>query len=121
MIGSDGKFSKGFGHPRGAGAFPRVLGSYVRERCVLNFYEAVDKMTIMPARRLHLKHKGRLCEGADADLVVLDRTKIRDRATFAEPLLPPDGISAVFVNGRLCVQNGTVLNLTAGRALRRQD
>jgi N-acyl-D-amino-acid deacylase len=75
MIGSDGKFSKGFGHPRGAGAFPRVLGSYVRERCVLNFYEAVDKMTIMPARRLHLKHKGRLCEGADADLVVLDRTK----------------------------------------------
>jgi N-acyl-D-amino-acid deacylase len=86
MIGSDGKFSKGFGHPRGAGAFPRVLGSYVRERCVLNFYEAVDKMTIMPARRLHLKHKGRLCEGAGCGprRVGSDK-KFGIGATFAEP------------------------------------
>src|SRR5262249_25017968 len=32
-------------HPRGAGAFPRVLGRYVREQKVLSLPEAIRKMT----------------------------------------------------------------------------
>ncbi|MBU1079405.1 MAG: amidohydrolase family protein, partial [Spirochaetes bacterium] len=36
IVASDGIYNRGFGHPRGAGAFPRVLGRYSREREALS-------------------------------------------------------------------------------------
>lgn len=102
-IGSDGFMRDGQGHPRGAGAFPRVLGRFVREG-KLTFLEALRKSTIMNADRLGWKQKGRLQEGCDADLVVIDRERLVDRATFEQPDLPPDGLHAVIVGGRVQVQ-----------------
>ena len=74
MIGSDGTLYRGNGHPRAAGTFPRVLGKYVREEKKLSLIDALRKMTIKPADRLCLFHKGRIAEGADADLTILCRS-----------------------------------------------
>lgn len=78
MIASDGILDKGMGHPRAAGTYARVLGRYVRERKVLSLAEAVRKMALLPARRLEamapsMRNKGRIRQGADADLAVFTR------------------------------------------------
>ena len=96
MIASDGGPNvDGKGHPRGAGSFTRVLGRYAREQGALTLADALAKMTIRPARRLEarvpeLKDRGRIRAGAFADLVVFDPDRIIDRATYREPVLPPE-------------------------------
>lgn len=105
-------------HPRGAGNNPRVLGRYVRDRSVLPLATAVHKMTQVPARAFGLADRGELRVGACADLVVFDPATIADRATYEEPMRPPEGIRAVFVNGQLAVDRGQVTGVRAGAVLR---
>jgi N-acyl-D-amino-acid deacylase len=105
-------------HPRGAGNNPRVLGRYVRERGVLPLATAIHKMTQVPARAFGLADRGELRVGAFADLVVFDPATIADRATYEEPMRPPEGIRAVFVNGQLAVDRGQVTGVRAGAVLR---
>lgn len=115
IIASDGvPFMAGTGHPRGAGTYARVLGHYVRERRVLPLMEALAKMTILPARRLEtvapaMRRKGRLSEGADADITVFDPETVLDRATFEQPTLPSAGIPFVIVGGTFVVRDGRVV------------
>lgn len=105
-------------HPRGAGNNPRVLGRYVRERGVLPLATAIHKMTQVPARTFGLADRGELRVGAFADLVVFDPATIGDRATYEEPMRPPEGVRAVFVNGQLAVDRGQVTGVRAGAVLR---
>lgn len=105
-------------HPRGAGNNPRVLGHYVRDRGTLALPAAVAKMTLLPATILGLADRGRLEVGAAADLVVFDPATVRDRATFAEPTLHPEGIRLVLVNGRIAVADEQLTGVRAGRVLR---
>lgn len=93
-------------HPRGAGAFARVLGRYVRQDNALPLMEALAKMTLLPARRLEqgapaLRRKGRLQIGADADITVFDPATVADRATVADPAQPSTGMAWVLVAGRV--------------------
>ncbi len=115
---------QGHGHPRGSGTHARVLGHYVREKTVLSLVEAIRKMTLMPAQRLErrvpaMKNKGRIREGADADIVVFDAGRIIDRATFREPTRPSEGVRHVLINGVLVVRDGVIQeDVFAGRAVR---
>jgi len=123
MIASDGRLSQpgdGHPHPRAYGTFPRVLGRYVRERKVLTLEEAVHKMTGLPAGRLGLRERGRVAEGAFADLVVLDAATVADQATFTAPHQYPAGIEYVVVNGAVAVDGGRMTGARAGRLLRRR-
>ena len=119
MLGSDGTLSEGQGHPRAAGAFPRFIARYVRSG-KLSMYEAISRLTLVPAQQLGLKHKGRLNVGSDADIVIFDPERIEDRATFAQPLLPPAGIDFVIVNGTIAAENNKILSLSSGRSIRNQ-
>jgi N-acyl-D-amino-acid deacylase len=116
MIASDGLINGRMGHPRAAGTFPRVLGEYVRERKCLTLKQAIEKMTVLPARRLGIA-KGTLQVGADADITLFDPDIIADQADFRHPLKPPVGIKAVFVNGRLALQDGKILHRNAGTSV----
>jgi len=120
MIGSDGLR----GHPRNAGTSARILGRYVREMPVLTLLQAVDKLSLMPARRLEkrvpeMKKKGRIQVGADADLVVFNPVTVLDQATYEEPDLPSRGIQHVLVRGEFVVREGeTQQDAKPGRAVR---
>ena len=118
LLGSDCYLSEGQGHPRAAGAFPRFLCRTAAESG-LTLNEAVARITSLPARRLGLNGKGTLREGADADLVLFNPVLLRDRATYAEPTLPPEGIAAVYVAGQPAVENGRIINGRLGRAIRK--
>ena len=115
MVASDGGI--GMRHPRGAGAFPRVLARYVRQWRVLALEEAVRKMTGLPAARLRLRDRGLVREGFIADLVLFDPRRIEDRATFQEPHLLPVGVEYVFVNGRLIWERDRPTGERPGRVL----
>lgn len=120
MLGSDGTLSEGQGHPRAAGTFPRLLGRYVRSG-KLSLYDAVARMTALPAQQLGLSRKGRLCVGADADVVIFDPHTIDDCATFADPLLPPVGVEYVIVNGVVAAEDGKILCAAAGKSVRAES
>ena len=117
MLASDGLMDRGQGHPRGAGAFPRLLCRYVAAG-KMNLDDAVAKMSAMPAQKLGLTRKGTLRKGADADIVIFDMDRIRDCATFEHPDRPPEGIEWVLIGGKIAVEHGTVKQSSLGRAIR---
>jgi len=119
MIASDGIP----GHPRNAGTYSRVLAQYVREKGTITLMDALRKMSLMPAEMLErstpaARQKGRLQEGADADIVVFDAATITDRSTFAKPMEPSVGVRYLVVSGTLVVDEGKIVpDVFPGRAL----
>jgi N-acyl-D-amino-acid deacylase len=118
-IGSDGLPNDPRPHPRLWGTFARVLGYYVRERGLFSLAEAVRKMTGLSADRYGLTGRGYVREGHWADLVLFDPHKIRDAATYAEPIQTAEGITAIWVNGALTWRDGAATGTRAGRFLAR--
>jgi N-acyl-D-amino-acid deacylase len=124
MIGSDGyalapsgEASGGSPHPRSYGTFPRVLGTYTRDERLLGLPQAVHKMTGLPARRLGLRDRGVIREGARADIVVFDARRVADVATYEDPQRYPEGIEYVIVNGRAVIKGGQHTGSLPGRVL----
>ncbi len=97
--------------PQGVGSFSKVLGRYVREARILDLPTALAKMSLLPAQRLQkiapvFARKGRLQQGADADITVFDPATIIDNATYLNPYQASTGVVHVLVNGKLIVQDG---------------
>jgi dihydroorotase/N-acyl-D-amino-acid deacylase len=118
MIASDGIPLPGKPHPRWCGTFARVLGRYTRDEGLLDLATAIAKMTSMPAERFGLRGRGRIAEGATADLVVFDPDVIADRATFTDPLAGPSGMHRVIVNGQVVVADGALTGRKPGTFVR---
>lgn len=119
MVGSDGiPELDGLPHPRLFGTFPRIFAEYVRAEQVIALEEAVRRMTSLAADRFGLAGRGRIEDGAHADLVVFDPAAIRDTATFHDPKREPEGIHWVLVNGRLVYDRGRHTGDRPGALLR---
>lgn len=111
IIASDGMPYAKLAHPRTAGTYARVLGRYVREEKVIDLSSAIEKMTLLPAKRLEaiapmMRFKGRLQIGADADITIFDPNTIIDKATFTSGPVFSEGIEHVMVNGVFALKNG---------------
>ena len=121
MIASDGMAYAKLAHPRTAGTFSRVLGKYVREDKVIDLMTAIEKMTLLPAKRLEgispmMRFKGRIQVGADADITIFNPDTIIDKATFEKGLEFSAGIEYVMVNGSFVLRNGkTITGVFAGQ------
>lgn len=120
MIASDGFYVYKEGvdinmHPRGTGTFPRLLGRYVRELGIISLEEAVRKITSFPADHLGMKRRGRLVQGAIADIVIFDPNTISDRSTWKRPTLFSKGVHYVLVNGSLALNKEVVTGVTKGK------
>ncbi len=119
MIGSDGLPHDRFPHPRLWGTFPRVLGRYVRDEGLLSLEEAVHRMTGLPASVFGFEGRGYIAAGAYADVVVFDPESVIDRADYASPREPSQGIERVLVNGETVWCDGVWSGRRPGRLLRR--
>lgn len=122
MFGSDSSVreenSSALPHPRGLGTFPRILGLYAREKGLFSIEEAIRRMTSLPATTFGLKDRGQIKQGYWADLVVFDRNRILDTATYEKPLSIPEGIYCVIVNGSIVLDHGVVTKSVPGMAIR---
>ncbi len=114
----EGVFLNQSTHPRAYGNFARIFAKYVREEKAITIEDAVRKLTLLPATNLKLKDRGKLQEGYFADVVVFDPATIQDHATFQEPHQLSTGVSHVFVNGVLTIDNGEHTGAKAGRVVR---
>jgi N-acyl-D-aspartate/D-glutamate deacylase len=101
IICSDGNAG---GHPRGYGAFTRVLGKYVREDKALPLEKAIYKMTGQSADFFGFKDRGRIAVGHFADLVLFDPNTVIDQANIKNSNALSTGIDMVWVNGTLVYQ-----------------
>lgn len=123
MVASDAVPYAKLAHPRSAGTFSRVLGKYVREEKLFSLSEAIEKMTILPAKRLEgispmMRLKGRIQVGSDADITVFNPETIIDKATFEKGLEFSEGVEHVLVNGSFVLRNGNTLsNVFPGQAI----
>jgi len=111
----------GVPHPAAFGAFPRVLGQYVREQRLMPLEEAIRKMTSLTAQRFGIHNRGLIKEGMQADITIFNEEEIYDNATYTESNKGPSGIEYVLVNGRPVLEKGVMnKDLKAGKVLRRK-
>lgn len=89
------------GHPRGYGAFTRVLGKYVGQEKIMPLEMAVYKMTGLTAAHLGLKRRGLLTRFYYADLVLFNPLTAIDRSSIKDPSVLSAGIEMVWVNGQI--------------------
>ena len=104
-----------------------MLGKAVRQRGLLPVQEAVHYLTGAPAALYGLRDRGRLAEGAAADVVIFDPTTIDPGHLYTRFDLPagagrlfsdPDGIEHVFVNGVACVEGREMTDARPGTMIR---
>lgn len=105
-------------HPRVYGAFPRILGKYVREEKALTLEEAVYKMTKKPAQTFRMTGRGELKEGYAADICIFNPDTVIDKGTFVEPIQYPQGIEYVIIGGEVTVEKGKHTGRRNGAVLR---
>lgn len=122
MIDSDGdllNFGEGHPHPRCYGAFPKVLGHFVRDKKIISLENAIHKITYLPAEKIGLKDRGLIQEGAFADLVIFYFYTIADNSTYTDPHHFPSGIKYVLVNGEIVLEKEKITGKMPGKWLKR--
>lgn len=107
------------GHPRYYASYARKYDTYVRDREVIGLRQFIDQSTSVPAELFSLEGRGRLVEGAYADVVIFDPQSYAPRANFLEPTLFAKGVETVLVNGVLEIDEAAPTGKAAGRPLPR--
>jgi N-acyl-D-aspartate/D-glutamate deacylase len=104
-------------HPRGHGAFAKIIEDYVMRDESLTLTDAVRKMTSFPAGILGIRDRGTVAEGMHADLLVFDPGEVHATATYPAPLQLAQGFDVVIVNGVVARENGRLGPALSGRVL----
>jgi N-acyl-D-amino-acid deacylase len=112
-----GELHKVSTHPRYYGAFPRILGKYVRDEKVILLETAIKKMTSMPAQILGLDTRGTLAPNMIADITVFNPNTIVDTATFDNPHQYAIGIEKVILKGKIIIDKDNHTDQMEGQIL----
>lgn len=101
-------------NPNLSGTFTRLLGHYVRDRKLFDLSEGLARTSLFQAQWLEtvapvFAKKGRLQEGADADIVIFDADTVQANATYGKPYVAPTGLTHVIVGGTVVVADGEVI------------
>ncbi|MCC3305304.1 N-acyl-D-amino-acid deacylase family protein [Sneathiella sp. HT1-7] len=94
-----------------------LLGHWVREKNTLKLEKAIHMLTQKPAELFGITDRGKIAEGALADVVIFDPTtiaaggleRVHDLPTGADRLISPaSGIKTVIVNGQILLEENQV-------------
>jgi len=97
----------------------RYLVDVCREGGVMSLEEAIRRMTSQAADMLEIDDRGRIAEGMQADLVLMDWENLNYVIDFNDPSKQPTGIRNVWVNGTLAMNEGVLTHDLNGRVLTR--
>ncbi len=102
VLGTDGLIGKSTEnpHPRAFGSTARAYDLLVRKKKLLTPEAMIHKMTGQAANFLGLSSKGRIADGADADVLLIDLDRFRDTATYQNGNALTQGIERIFISGR---------------------
>ena len=102
VLGTDGLIGKPTEnpHPRAFGSTARAYDLLVRKKKLLTPEAMIHKMTGQAADFLGLSSKGRIADGADADVLLIDLDRFRDTATYQNGNALTQGIERIFISGR---------------------
>ena len=92
-------------HPRSLGSFPKALR--MARELGIPLAEIVHRLAVLPCEFMGLPSPV-LREGADASVVLFDWDRVTDRNSYEDPLVPPDGVDAVWVHGELVQHEGRI-------------
>ncbi len=102
-----------------AGFGLHLLGHWARDRGIMSLAEAIARLTSIPADIYRIPNRGRIVEGAWADLMLFDpkrvgrgdKRRVNDLPTGATRIdTPPKGLHGVWVNGvRTVDDNGAAI------------
>ncbi|MDH4071885.1 MAG: amidohydrolase family protein [Gammaproteobacteria bacterium] len=106
-------------HPRTFGAFPKKMRHFVFEEALLAPEFVIRSFSGLAADFYSLPDRGYLREGYVADVVVIDPSRYRDKATFESPQQLSEGVVHAVVNGRFAIREGEATGVLAGVPLRR--
>ena len=119
ITGSDGSiraFDDNTTHPRAFGTCP-LFFRIAAKNC--DYASIIRRMTALPAAKFNLEGRGIVAPGYFADLVLLDLDKFDSKADYAVPNRRAEGITAVYVNGKLAYSPDEGIKTNrAGRMLR---
>lgn len=103
--------------PRHYGAFVRMIEQHVMRDGILSLPAAIRKMSALPARVFNLRDRGLIRVGMAADIVVFDRYRTREKATYRTPNVYPEGIYCTLVGGVPVYREGRFTGELPGRIL----
>ena len=102
VLGTDGLIGKSGEnpHPRAFGATAHAYNLLVRQKKLLSPEAMIHKMSGQTAAFFRLERKGRILDGMDADVLLLDLEAFCDTATYENGSGITAGIRRIFVGGR---------------------
>jgi N-acyl-D-aspartate/D-glutamate deacylase len=112
-------YGHGHTHPAAYGAFTRILSHFVASKRVISFEQAIRKMTSYPAQLFGIRDRGLVRVGMAADLALVNRRKLADRATLASPRRTANGLEYLLLNGQIAIEQGLYKN-SYGKVIRKQ-
>ncbi len=120
--GSDGilpVYGVGLPHPRSYSTFLYKIKEYALGRRTVSLAQVIRSQTSLPAEIMNWRDRGRIAEGAAADIVVLDLKGIAVPSSISNPHQLSRGVRQVLVNGRLAFDGGAFTGTMAGQVLGR--
>ena len=106
-------------HPRSYSTFLYKIKEYALKRNAVSLAHAVRSQTSLPAEIMNWPDRGRIAEGAAADVVVLDLKGIAVPSSISNPHQLSRGVRQLLVNGKLVLDKGGWTGELAGRVLGR--
>lgn len=107
----------GSNHPRTYATMPQKFHKYAVQDKVITVQHFIRSATGLEADYLKLDRRGYLKPGYFADVVVFDPKLFKPRADYVHFNVPTQGVDALFINGRLAVENSKPTGVLAGRTL----
>jgi len=106
-------------HPRSYSTFLYKIKEYALTRRAISLVQAVRSQTSLPAEIMRWPDRGRIAEGAAADIVVLDLKGLAVPSTISSPHQLSRGVRHVLVNGKIELDGGALTGTLAGQVLGR--
>lgn len=108
--------------PNGIGSYTKLLAHYVRDEKWISLMDAISMSSYRPAKLLEnaapvFKNKGRIQEGADADIIVFDMNKLETKASFINPYQLSTGYDYILTAGQIVVNHDKGTGATPGKRL----
>jgi N-acyl-D-amino-acid deacylase len=102
VLGTDGLIGKSGEnpHPRAFGSTARAYDLLVRQKKLLSPEAMIHKMSGQAAEFLGLSAKGRIADGMDADVLLIDLDRFQDTATYQNGSGLTQGIEMIFIGGK---------------------